>query len=94
MKCKPASFFWSYCILFFKTSPLTPRYSNVPGENYEQSLSATDSYPKHTNSSIDVPYNDDNDDVWSEDWDDNSSVSTVQQVSKYCETVFSKIQNI
>ncbi|CAK8698075.1 unnamed protein product [Clavelina lepadiformis] len=53
----------------------SPRYSNVPGENYEQQLGEN-----NLNNNDGPAQNDD--DAWSEDWDDNSSVATtvVQQM--------------
>ncbi|XP_002127441.2 sorting nexin-33-like [Ciona intestinalis] len=62
----------------------TPRYSNVPGENYESQLNydnspvAAASAPQFALpvSTGQNNYNNEDDDAWSEDWDDNSSVAT------------------
>ena len=64
----------------------------MPGENYDQEIfqqtnsysnGSTSTYGANTNSFGDGSQYVDNDDAWSEDWDDNSSVSTVQQVNVF-----------
>uniref|UniRef100_H2ZD85 Sorting nexin n=1 Tax=Ciona savignyi TaxID=51511 RepID=H2ZD85_CIOSA len=74
----------------FSPNSTTPRYSNVPGENYESQLNYDhspapyDSSPAHydhspvTGTKPPNNFNNDDDDAWSEDWDDNSSVATTQ----------------
>nr|CAB3266462.1 sorting nexin-33-like [Phallusia mammillata] len=63
----------------------TPRYADVPTESYEQQTGyqpATDGYsPTHNNGSFPSNYNNtqnnyNDDDAWSEDWDDSSTVAT------------------